>query len=882
MKEDKFRPWQGIFFRLLVPLTLVLVLIFFLLHSLTMGAVSNFLDRHMRQNMQWVTSSVFEICDRNLSDFLFMTSGSMINHAIVQARTIAEIETFLEGHSLSGTVFSGSGDALLAHNLPLAHEDLEHKTRNLSPGSRLVMGGREYLTGRLDFEPWHWEIIILQDTSHYQAMLGEIKNVYWAVAGMLTSAVVFFVFLMVINVSRPLSRIMGRVEKEESPDYRGVAEFTYLSRSIERMMKSVRSRNEFISSLFDTLSAIVVVADREGRVTMVNNYLCALTGFQKQEILGHRLWEMVARKKSGFIKKMFEDHSKGLTVNGQAMSILDKSGRKIEVLWHSRMIQDRESGLEWIIFTGSDITHLKQIEKSLENERLFIYSLFESSPLAQMVISKDGQVLDTNEQFVSLTGFRAGDLQDLEAWLDRVAGDDTLWKELRSAGSDHSRGSGKSRQVRITDRFGNKQDVEFTFAPLPDGRMVVFLVDMTEKLRQEDENRRMVKELYQARKMEAIGVLAGGIAHDFNNILQAVSVQVQAMDMEDPGTGDKRKPHFQRIDSLVDRGMSIVKRILTFSRNVEPEFSLVSLSELVRQEIDLLRQTLPKMIEIRVQAPEEMAEVYIDRHQMELVLMNLINNARDSIDGSGSIEVSAREVVVDDQFEAAGSLPHGRYVLLAVKDSGHGMNEQVMDQIFDPFFTTKEPGKGTGLGLPTVYGIVQKHNGHIFCSSSPGKGTEFRIFIPVPEKQAPEEEMPAQENSTLSLEGSETILVVDDEDDIRELTMEMIESFGYRAIGAESGEKALKIFAAGGIDLVLMDLGMPGMGGEQCAAKLLDMDPQARIIIASGYMDHPMAHDPGRFGLADFISKPYQLRDALGRIRSVLSGLDQAESPPFQ
>ena len=869
MEEDKTRIWNGIFVRMLIPLAAVLLLIFFLLHALTLSTVNSFLEKHMREKMQWITSSVFEICDRNFNDFLFMSSGILVNHAIVQARTMDNIEVYLEGHNLSGMIVSDADVQVFSHALPFDHDVLLEKTKHLPAISTVKINGNEYLAGKLDFEPWGWKMIILQDVLYYEAMLEGIKNVFWALAVILGVGIIVFIFLTVVNVTRPLSRIIGRIRKEDYPDYRGVAEFTYLSNAIEQMMKSISSKNRFISSLFNTLSAIVLVVDKNGRIVMVNNYLCYLTGFERESIVGRMLWDLVPRKKSVLIKRLFEQHRQGIMVDGQEMSIISKDRRKINVLWHSRQIQDNESGLEWIIYTGSDITALKRTEKSLEMERMLIYSLFESSPLAQMVISPEGEVLDVNEQFKQLTGYDVRDAGRLETWLAGIMDDSKLAKEVMSKWPIADEGSTVSRQVRIIDRAGNNRDVEFTFATLPDGRAVSFLMDMTDKLLQEKENRRMVKELYQARKMEAIGVLAGGIAHDFNNILQAISVQVQAMEMGRLKDNEEKTPYLSRIESLVDRGVSIIKRVLTFSRRVEPELSMVDFNELMHQEVELMRRALPRMIEIRELPDYSISKIYIDRHQMELVLMNLINNARDSISGSGVIEVSTSEIVVDSDSPYASRAEPGRYVMFKVSDSGHGMDEEVMEQMFDPFYTTKEPGKGTGLGLPTAYGIVKTHSGYIFCDSEPGRGTVFSVLVPVHDAAEDTGLDQHHEQSEGSLTGKEAILVVDDEEDIRELTLEMLESFGYRTFGAESGEEALEIYSRQPVDLVVMDLGMPGMGGEQCARRMLEADPQARIIIASGYMDHHMARKPGKYGLAGFIHKPYQLRELLKKIRSL-------------
>lgn len=867
MAKDKSSLWQSIFVRLLVPLIAGLILVSFWLQSMVLGTVEDFLEKHMHEKMDWMTSNVFEICSRNLNDFLLITSGAYINHSIVRARTLSEIEDYFDSHQLSGIIVSQE-KAILAHDLPVEKHALLSKSSEISTITTIPMAESEYITSKISFEPWQWDIIVLQDKNYYESMLSQVRNFYWGVVGILSAGVVFIMLLVVVNVSRPLSLIISRIKNEEPPDYHGVSEFTYLSGAIDRMMKSIRSKNEFISSLFDALSAVVLVVDKHGRISMVNNYLCILSGYKREEIVGRMIWEVLPRRKSKIIKQLFKGHRAGATVNGEAMSIVTKDRSKIEVLWHCRHIQDKESDLEWIIYTGSDVSKLKQIERSLEKERMLIYSLFESSPLAQMVVDKDGKVLDVNEQFVELTGYEIKELFELDTWLTAIISNRTDFNGIVNDWHNAAAGSRVARQVQIKDKLGNSKKVEFSFSLLPDGRLISFLVDMTEKELQEEENRRMERELHQARKMEAMGVLAGGVAHDFNNILQAISVQAQALDSR---TFDKDglKKSLQKIDSLISRGISIIKRILTFSRKVAPELSVLDVNELIKQEIGLLRHALPKMIEIRSNLKPGISKVRIDKHQIELVLMNMVNNARDAIKDSGEIIVSTKELDVEDGSSEYRDVTPGRYIAMSIADTGEGMDQKVMERIFDPFYTTKEIGRGTGLGLPTVFGIIKNHGGYIFCKSTPGKGAEFTMLLPAHESA--DEELFEIENKgeEVSLSGKETLLIVDDEDDIREITMEMFESHGYIVVGAASGEEAIEIFKSKKVDFILMDLGMPGMGGEKCARKILEMDSQAKIIIASGYMDHPMAKDPEKFGLVDFIAKPFQVKVVLEKIRAV-------------
>ncbi|MCA1742741.1 MAG: response regulator, partial [Desulfovibrionales bacterium] len=352
--------------------------------------------------------------------------------------------------------------------------------------------------------------------------------------------------------------------------------------------------------------------------------------------------------------------------------------------------------------------------------------------------------------------------------------------------------------------------------------------------------------------------------------LQAISVQAQALDSRTSDRDGLKKP-LQRIDALVSRGISIIKRILTFSRKVAPELSVLDINELIEQEIGLLRHALPKMVEMRSDLKPGISNVRIDKHQVELVLMNMVNNARDAIKDSGEIIVSTTELDVEVGSLEYKNVTPGRYIALSIADTGEGMDQAVKERIFDPFYTTKEIGRGTGLGLPTVFGIIKSHGGHIFCKSTPGKGTEFTILLPAHESASANEELSEVKNKdeVTSLSGRESLLIVDDEDDIREVTMEMFESYGYKVMGAASGEEAIKIFESEKVDFILMDLGMPGMGGEKCARLILEMDSKAKIIIASGYMDHPMAKNPKKFGLVDFIAKPFQVKVVLEKIRTV-------------
>ena len=385
------------------------------------------------------------------------------------------------------------------------------------------------------------------------------------------------------------------------------------------------------------------------------------------------------------------------------------------------------------------------------------------------------------------------------------------------------------------------------------------------------EIRRIRDQLLMAGKMEAVGTLAGGIAHDFNNLLQAIMGYTQMLLMDK----ERDNPDFDKltqIESSAQRAGELTQQLLTFSRKVESKLRPVNINQEIKQVEKLLKRTIPRMIDIELHLEENIKVINADPAQVEQLLMNLGVNARDAMPDGGKVVVETENVTLDEEYckTHLGAVP-GEHVLLSFSDTGHGMDKETVEHIFEPFYTTKETGKGTGLGLAMVYGIVKSHDGYIMCYSEPGKGTTFKIYFPAIEESVVsgglsvdrEEEMPG---------GNETILLVDDEKAILDMGKNMLERFGYTVIKAESGEKAIEIYKAQKerIDLVILDLGMPGMGGHKCLKELLKIDSHVKVIIASGYPEIGKVKETVESGASGFIGKPYQLADMLKKVREAL------------
>ncbi len=392
------------------------------------------------------------------------------------------------------------------------------------------------------------------------------------------------------------------------------------------------------------------------------------------------------------------------------------------------------------------------------------------------------------------------------------------------------------------------------------------------------ENARLYKDLeksyvssLQAQKMEAIGNLAGGIAHDFNNILQAVlgNVNLLLFDV------DEQSPHYtnlKQIESSAERASALIRKLLTFSRKEESQPRPLALNPEVKEVRKLLSSTIPKMIDIELQLAPELRMIDADPVQVNQILMNLTVNARDAMPDGGKLVIGTKNVILDEEFcRAHAGLRPGGHVMLWVSDTGHGIEKDVLDHIFEPFYTTKGPGEGTGLGLSTVYGVVKSHRGHIKCESDRGSGTTFKIYL----RALVKTELTLSEDKGedfLVNQGTETILLVDDEPGTREYGKELLQGYGYRVLTAKTGEEALEVFrqAKSPIHLVILDLIMAGMGGKRCLQEILKLDPQARVLITTGYAGEGLAEEALKAGARDVLNKPFRANEMAKMIKREL------------
>ena len=513
-----------------------------------------------------------------------------------------------------------------------------------------------------------------------------------------------------------------------------------------------------------------------------------------------------------------------------------------------------------------EITQRRRAESALRQSEAKYRSVVENANEAILVI-QDGKLVFANPRATQITGCSSSQLTT-RSLLDLVHPDDrqvvadllasTLNGEPRPEFQDYRLlRPRKENPVAWVDMSA----VQITWEGSP--AILSFLSDVTQRKHLEDQFR-------QAQKMESVGRLAGGIAHDFNNLLTAINGFASLLELELPPSDPKRE-YARAIRKAGERAAKLTSQLMAFSRKQIIHPRVVSLNGVVRGMEQMLRRIIGEDVEMETVLASSLWPVMVDAAQTEQVIINLAVNARDAMPGGGRLTIETANVVLDDRFvtEHLGSCP-GEHVVLAIRDTGVGMSEEAKSHLFEPFFTTKEQGKGTGLGLATVYGIVKQNGGYIWCDSEEGRGTAFTIYLPRCREQL---DTPVLRDEVRKIEtGSETIMVVEDDQTVRDLAVRVLERAGYEVIEAAGAEAALEQARSrtGPIHLLLTDIVMPHISGSELAERMTQIRPETKVLYMSGYTDDSIVHhgvlDPG----TAFMQKPFSPWSLARRVRQVL------------
>jgi PAS domain S-box-containing protein len=668
---------------------------------------------------------------------------------------------------------------------------------------------------------------------------------------------------------------------------------TFDSKQMEEALKESEERYRRITSAITDYIFTVHVEDGIAVRTMHTPVCETVTGYTAEEFNNDPfLWlNMVVEEDQEIVR----DHASRI-LEGENVGAIEHRIRRKDgsVRWVSNTpVLHRDPGGILISYDGviRDITGHKQAEEALRESEQRLKIILHGSPISTFVIDKEHRVIYWNEALEHLSGIKTEDvvgtcdhweafydskrpcmadlivdgaLEAIPEWYPSKFSKSQLINEAYEAIDFFPSLKGKGKWLRFTAAVIRNTAGDLVGA-------IETLEDITESKQTDEERKKLEAQLMQAQKMEALGTLAGGIAHDFNNILSAIIAYAEGGKHIVPDT-DKVRKNIDEILKVSSRARDLVKQILAFSRRTKHEYIQLKLDATVKESLKMLRAILPKTIEIRQNLPAN-GRVMADSTQIHQVVMNLCSNAAHAMgERGGVLEVSLNKVDVHEGAEAfALDLPPGPYLRLSVSDTGHGMTPEVLERIFDPYFTTKEKGRGTGLGLSVVHGIVKSHKGAITCKSMPGEGTTIDIYLPEIEFK---KEAAAPRSGTSCLNGTERILFIDDEQILGKAVKEGLRYLGYRVVSRTSSIEALDLFRKhpDQFDLVITDIIMPVMSGDRLAQEMLKIRHNIPVILCTGYSEQMTEEKAKELGAQELIMKPMEIRDLAQTIRKVLDG----------
>jgi PAS domain S-box-containing protein len=595
--------------------------------------------------------------------------------------------------------------------------------------------------------------------------------------------------------------------------------------------------------------------DAAGRIVRMNHVGLQMLGYSTDEMVGRPIFDFVLEAAEA--RRVFEAKIRGEipSENVNERRMLRKDGSLLPALLSGRHLYDAAGKVVGMRTVMQDISKLRCAERALEQLEQKLGAIFDAIAEGVVVIDPEGIIIKANATFAQFSG-RANKAEligkrmlELLHPTSREYVTQQILPRLRAERA-------LKTECQLTTDAGKPLDVEISLIKLngeddKPAELMAIVRDMTER-------RRIEQEMAKVQKLESIGVLAGGIAHDFNNLLTSILGHITLAKMS-VSKSDDAFEDLCAAENACMRARDLTQQLLTFARGGAPAKTAASIANLIRETATFVARG--SNVRCDVDLPADLWPVEVDSGQISQVIQNLVMNAQEAMPAGGTIEVAARNFVAP--AEAYAPLQPGRrYVRISVHDHGAGIPENLLPRIFDPYFSTKENGRG--LGLATAYSIVRQHDGHITAKSQPGMGTEFRVYLPASDKQPAQQGAPASENRSAK---RARVLVVDDEESVRDVALSMLRRLGHQARGAGDSRQGLELYrkmreVGTPFDVVIMDLTMPGsMGGIEATRELHQLDPQVRVIVSSGYSDDAALSRPSEYGFVGVVRKPYRVED---------------------
>ncbi len=643
-----------------------------------------------------------------------------------------------------------------------------------------------------------------------------------------------------------------------------------ISRDITQRKQAEAERDYLLARLrlqFERMPLGGLLTDADFRIIDWNSAAERIFGYSKEEVLGmgppfekivpQVLWP----QESGILQRIKSGDMTANSVNEN----LTKDGRFIICEWNNTPLLDAAGQFMGMFSIAQDITDRRDAEQALRLRDRAIQAVTQGILITDPA-QADNPIIYVSPSFEKLTGYTTSEVLGRNCrFLQGPATDPETAARVRKAIRD-----GQPCKVEILNyrKDGTSFWNELSISPVTDdqGRLTHFVgsqADVTSR-------RKLEEQLRQVQKMEAVGRLAGGVAHDFNNLLTIINGYSELI-LDGLPAADPLVDYVEQIRRAGDRAAEMTRQLLAFSRKQMQQPVVLDMNSLIRETEKMLTRLIGADIELVLDLKADLWKINADKGQMEQIIMNLILNARDAMPSGGSLVVATNNVELDESYASMHSETHaGKYVLLAVCDTGCGMDKETMARVFEPFFTTKDADKGTGLGLATVYGIVKQCNGHIDVYSEPGLGTTFKIYLPI--NGADDTAAIPPQVVTEPRRGNEVILLVEDEAGVRSLATQILVANGYHVLEAGNGQEALAAIeqSARGIELVITDVVMPGMGGRQLIERIRNRLPDAKVLFMSGYTEDAIVRHGILSSEAEFLQKPFTATALKTKVREIL------------